>query len=368
MGRRPEVFVRQVSMAEGQRLQKITRTAKDPVKLRRAIVVLMSAQGQPAPDIAHLLKVTEDYVRDVIHAFNDRGFDALSPKWRGGAPRRIDEQTRDWICVIARCDPRFLGRPFSCWSLAKLRDYLIESGYVTTISIETVRQILHERGISWQATKTWKVSTDPDFTSKMRRVLDLYDHPPADGRVLCVDEFGPLNLQPRPGRAWRPRGQPVRQRATYTRDQGVRHMIAALDLATGRLHYRIRDRKRWREFLSFLKTLRARWPDQKLYLIVDNFSPHKHPEVRAWCAAHQVDLVFLPTYSSWLNGSRPSSPPCGTSPSTAPITAATPNRTPRSATTSAGATNARSRRHHSPPAPRSATRITRSRLHDEALA
>lgn len=76
MGRRPEVFVRQVSMAEGQRLQKITRTAKDPVKLPRAIVVLMSAQGQPAPNIAHLLTMTEDYVRDVIHAFNDRGFDA----------------------------------------------------------------------------------------------------------------------------------------------------------------------------------------------------------------------------------------------------------------------------------------------------
>lgn len=155
--------------------------------------------------------------------------------------------------------------------------------------------------MSWQATKTWKASTDPDFTSKMRRILDLYDHPPADGRVLCADEFGPLNLQFRPGRACRPRGQPVRQRATYTRDQGVRHMIAALDLATGRLHYRIRDRKRWREFLSFLKTLRARWPDQTLYLIVDNFSPHKHPEVRAWCTAHQVELVFLPTYSSWLN-------------------------------------------------------------------
>ena len=34
-------------------------------------------------------------------------------------------------------------------------------------------------------------------------------------------------------------------------------MIAALDLATGKLYYRIRDRKRWREFLGFLKTLRA---------------------------------------------------------------------------------------------------------------
>jgi hypothetical protein len=45
---------------------------------------------------------------------------------------------------------------------------------------------------------------------------------------------------------------------------GVRHMIAALDLATGQMTYRIRARKRWREFLAFLKLLRARWPGQKL--------------------------------------------------------------------------------------------------------
>lgn len=305
MGRRPEVFVREVSMAEGRRLQRITRTAKDPVKLRRAIVVLMSAQGQPVPDIARLLAVTEDYVRDVIHAFNDRGFEALDPKWSGGAPRRIDEATRAWICVIARCDPRFLGQPFSVWSLTKLRDYLIGTGRVDSISVETLRRILHDGGVSWQATKTWKASTDPDFDTKMRRVLDLYDHPPADGRVICVDEFGPLNLQPRPGRAWRPRHQPVRLRATYTRQQGVRHMIAALDLATGKLYYRIRDRKRWQEFLDFLKTLRRRWPADRLYVILDNFSPHKHPQVRAWCAANQVELVFLPTYASWLNWIEP---------------------------------------------------------------
>ncbi|MGW0436316.1 hypothetical protein ACWDV4_27670 [Micromonospora sp. NPDC003197] len=96
-------------------------------------------------------------------------------------------------------------------------------------SIETIRRILHERGVSWQATKTWRAGTGPDFTSEMRRILGLYDHPPTDGLVICVDEFGALNLQPRPGRAWRPQGQPARLRATYTRDQGVRHMIAALD-------------------------------------------------------------------------------------------------------------------------------------------
>jgi Winged helix-turn helix len=83
MARPPEVFVRPVTMAEGQRLQRIGRTAKDPVKLRRAIVVLMSAQGQSVPDIAHLLVCSPEYVRTVIHAFNQSGFAALDPKWSG---------------------------------------------------------------------------------------------------------------------------------------------------------------------------------------------------------------------------------------------------------------------------------------------
>lgn len=84
MPRPPEVFVRPVSVAEGQRLRKISRTAREPVKLRRAIVVWASAQGQPVPDIAQLLDVSQDYVRDVVHAFNDVGFGALDPQVERG--------------------------------------------------------------------------------------------------------------------------------------------------------------------------------------------------------------------------------------------------------------------------------------------
>lgn len=55
MGRRPSVFIRPVSMEDGRRMQRISR--KDPVRLRRAIVVLMSAQCQTAEDITALMQV-----------------------------------------------------------------------------------------------------------------------------------------------------------------------------------------------------------------------------------------------------------------------------------------------------------------------
>ncbi|MEV0409135.1 helix-turn-helix domain-containing protein [Actinoallomurus sp. NPDC050550] len=109
-------------MSEGQRLQRIGRTSKDPVKLRRAIVVLMSAQGQSVPDIAHLLDRSPEYVRGVIHDFNDIGFKALDPKRSGGRPKTISEAVRRQIRqirqirLIARCCPRDLGLPSSTWS------------------------------------------------------------------------------------------------------------------------------------------------------------------------------------------------------------------------------------------------------------
>src|SRR4051812_38402944 len=116
-------------MDEGRKVQRITRTAKDPVRLRRAIVVMMSGQGQAVRDITSLLQVSEDYVRDVIHAFNERGFDALDPKWSGGRRRRIGDRIREWICLIARTSPAECGLSgFSTWSLTKLRDHLLAEG------------------------------------------------------------------------------------------------------------------------------------------------------------------------------------------------------------------------------------------------
>ena len=83
--------------------------------------------------------------------------------------------------------------------MAKLPEHLNTKKIVPAISRETLRPILRDGKVTWQSTTTWKASTDLDFLSKMHTILDLYDTRPADGRVVCVDEFGPVNLQPRKG-------------------------------------------------------------------------------------------------------------------------------------------------------------------------
>ena len=67
---------------------------------------------------------------------------------------------------------------------------------VRRISIETLRSILREKHITFQRTRSWKRSTDPDFELKAKRLMALYRACPADGVVVCFDEFGPVSLQP----------------------------------------------------------------------------------------------------------------------------------------------------------------------------
>ena len=300
MARKPEIFLRDLDPDEAQKLVKIARTAKDRVRLRRAGMALASLQGRSVPEIADMFAAKEETVRQLIKTFNDRGFAALDPKARRGSTPRIGPPVREQIARVAKCDPARLGCPFTCWSLTKLRDYLVEHRHIR-VSRETIRLVLKDAGISFQNTKTWKHSADPDFAAKLARILALYDQAPDDGRVVCVDEFGPLNLIPRPGKGWYPITKPARLRATFHRTAGVRHMFAALDLASGEMFYRIRDRKRWVEFLDFLRQLRHRFPGGRLYVVLDNFSPHKKKQVRDWCTANDVELVFTPTNASWTN-------------------------------------------------------------------
>jgi transposase len=113
-----------------------------------------------------------------------------------------------------------------------------------------------------------------------------------------LDEFGPLEVRPQIGENWVVK--PDRIPATYTRKHGVRHLIASLDLKTNKLYGHIKKRKRWHELLQFLKYIRTTC-SEKLYIIIDNFSPHHKEEVLAWCEDNDIELVFLPTNASWLN-------------------------------------------------------------------
>ncbi len=71
-----------------------------------------------------MFAATAQYAREVIHAFNDKGFAALDPKWNGGRPPKFGPHVRELVCRVARTPPQQAGRPFTTWSLSKLAEHL----------------------------------------------------------------------------------------------------------------------------------------------------------------------------------------------------------------------------------------------------
>src|SRR5512140_1900991 len=296
------VRARRLTDQEGSRLQQIVRRGKHgSIRVRRAMIIMASASGTPVPAIARLVAADEDTVRDVIHLFNAKGLAALDPRWAGGRPRRISDEDVQVIVTAATTRPEKLGLPFTCWSLRKLAAYLASrpDGAVR-VSRERLRQLLHERGISFQRTRTWKESCDPDRDAKLDRIEHVTTHYP--DRCFAFDQFGPLSIRPCHGASWAQCKRPARLPATYHRTHGIRYFHGCYCLADDQLWGVMRARKGADHTLAALKSIRAARPGgYRLFVILDNLSANKTPAIRRWTAGANVELGFTPTSASWAN-------------------------------------------------------------------
>lgn len=298
------VVARKLRPYERQKLHRMKGQLSNAVNHRHARVILLSTGGLANCEIAERCGCSPAWVRTIIHRFNSGGIDAIT--WypyfgRCTEPRKFFSEITEQIAEVALSPPRELIG-MSVWSLPKLRQYLIAQKIVPAISLEWLRHILRQRRIHWRHTKTWKESTDPEFWPKYRRIRRLYARRPPGGRRLCVDEFGPLNLQPRHGMHYARIGHVERHRATYSRRGGVRHMYGLYDLERDTLVGRFVRTKNWISFLEFLRWVRRQYRHgEVLHIVLDNAGYHATAEVLAWAAQHRIRFFWTPTEASWLN-------------------------------------------------------------------
>lgn len=168
------------------------------------------------------------------------------------------------------------------------------------IGREALRSLLAHRGVTFQRTKMWKESPDPDREAKLDRIEEVLNRFP--DRVFAFDEFGPLGIRPTAGSGWAERKHPDRVPATYHRTHGVA-LLPRLLLGRDDRLWGVNHRKKGAaNTLAALKSIRAARPDgAPIYVLLDNLSAHKGADIRRWARKHKVELCFTPTYASWAN-------------------------------------------------------------------
>jgi len=168
MARPRTVQLRRIKPNEQKLLQQKLRDKTLSVRIyERYRVIAEAAHGHSPMTIADRVGVHFTVVYDWIHHFNDQGFagfeDAPNPY---GRPSALSSKQIRKLIATAVARPTDLGLPFTQWSVAKLKAYCLRQRILPEFSDEWVRRLLHREGISFQRTKTWKESPDPDFESK----------------------------------------------------------------------------------------------------------------------------------------------------------------------------------------------------------
>jgi transposase len=128
--------------AELQRRYQATRDAETRTRYQ---IVLLCAQGRPAPEIAVLVGRSPDTVRRVLTRYQTGGPDAVPHRPRPGQPPHYPPGWQAELVRVADLDPRSVGVDSALWSCRLLADYLhTVTGH--RAGIETVRLALHRAG------------------------------------------------------------------------------------------------------------------------------------------------------------------------------------------------------------------------------
>lgn len=129
--------------------------------------------------------------------------------------------------------------------------------------------------------------------------MSLYQSPPPNTHILCVDEMGPTAAKSYPAARWSEKRPPVE--ADYGR-RGKVWTFGAFEPRTGQALTWCAPRRTSANFVAFLDQLVTHWTEGTIMLILDNLSTHKTLEVLLWALAHpRVRFLFQPTYAPWLN-------------------------------------------------------------------
>nr|WP_306819841.1 IS630 family transposase [Streptomyces sp. CA-210063] len=214
---------------------------------------------------------------------------------------RHGTRDEDFVIQTATTRPTKLGQPFTRWSIRKLAAYLRRvHGRVIRIGRESLRRLLLRNGITFQRTKTWKESPDPERDAKLDRIEHVLERFP--DRVFGFDEFGPLGIRPTAGSCWARQGKPDRLLATFRRTHGVTYFHGCYSLGDDTLGGVNRRRKGTANTLAALKSIRAARPDgAPVYIILDTLSAYTGADIRRWAKKNKVELSFTPAYASWAN-------------------------------------------------------------------
>ncbi len=266
---------------------------------QRAQVVLLADDAVTGRQIAITVGLSEQSVCKWRLRFCEHGLDGLNDAARSGRP--LVYGPTDRLVLMAKVTEEH-PQVDSQWSHSELAAEM--KAAAIPISASQIGRILAADDVKPHRVQGWLTRRDtPEFWARAADVCGLYLAPPANAVVLSIDEKTGIQAKSRkhPTQGVKP-GRPERREFEYVR-HGTASLIAALDVATGKVTATDVARNDSVHFIEFLEQIDASIdPDLAIHVVIDNGSSHRSKATKKWFVEHPRFVVHhTPVHASWLN-------------------------------------------------------------------
>lgn len=197
--------------------------------------------------------------------------------------------------------PQLYGVKRNSWHLESIRQVI---PWLARMSLPGICKLLKRLNVSYRRGQAHVHSPDLLYDQKMADITnarDVAQMAPQEVAFLYEDEFT-FYSRPLVGRGYQARGGKG-AKATGGALK-TRRLAGVVDVATGAVIVRQRDRFTVQEMARFFRFVEKQYPDADvIYIALDNWPVHFHGFVRDYLAAKapRIRLLSLPTYAPWTN-------------------------------------------------------------------
>lgn len=292
---------RYLRQAVVERLQQAYRSGQ--VRLVRRIHALMFViEGKSVDEVAAMLDLGAQTVRDYVNAFLYRGMVSLSYQKPAGRPSKLTKTQRKELAALIKAGPEAAGYTTACWSSLLIQDLLVRS-FGVEYHPHYICELLDQLGFSFQ-----KARFTSDHLNEAARVEWEQQTWPAIVRlahakgalILFGDEsgfaqWGSLSY------TWAPKGeQPLVK--TCGKRKGYK-VFGLIEYASGRFFWQGQtERFTSSTYAAFLTNVMTQ-TQQHIILIQDGARYHTSKAMNDFFTTHAERLTKfqLPSYSPDFN-------------------------------------------------------------------
>jgi transposase len=164
------IYVKELSQEERSILCKGLQSSSG-FTVRRCQILLSSAAGKTARQIAAELHCSDQTVRSAIRAYEQEGLNCLQERShaRHDEQSAFDEAGRERLREVIRLCPRRYGHESSVWTLDLLAQTCWQEGMSSRpVKADNVSYVLRQMGISWRRAKRWLRSPDAHYEHRKK--------------------------------------------------------------------------------------------------------------------------------------------------------------------------------------------------------